>query len=310
MTLDLTISVLQDVTNRIRLFTLNPVRDDALPSYTPGAHVEFETSAGARSYSLIDWAPVDAAPASIQIAVQREDGGDGGSQAMHALMVGDQIKGTQPKNDFPLVDSDGPVILLAGGIGVTPLISHATELTARGRPFTFHYSARTQNAMAFKDRLLDAHGDNLRLWFDDTDPLDLTALFSDIDPATHLYVCGPKGMIEAAREAASLPAEQIHFELFTNDATQEGDQPFEVEINDGRIFTIPPGRSIIEVLENEGVDLIYDCQRGDCGICQTDVLEGTPDHRDVVLSQAERDAGDVMQICVSRANSDRLKLDI
>ena len=310
MTRELKIIASEDVTDRIRLLTLTPTDGDPFPENTTGAHIEFETAAGARSYSLIDWEPGSGEKASIQIAIQREDDGDGGSQAMHRLSIGDVIAATEPKNNFPLAEHDGPALLLAGGIGITPIIGHATALKASGRPYALHYSARTASAMAFGDRLQAAHGSALHLCYDDTDPLDLAALLANLDPSTHLYVCGPKGMIEAAKDTAPLPADQIHFELFTSDATQDGDQAFEVEINDGRTFTIPPGRSIIEVLENEGIDLIYDCQRGDCGICQTDVLEGTPDHRDVVLSQAERDAGDVMQICVSRAKSNRLKLDI
>jgi vanillate O-demethylase ferredoxin subunit len=121
-------------------------------------------------------------------------------------------------------------------------------------------------------------------------------------------------MIDAARklaEAAGLAPERVHVELFDNASAQEGDAPFEVELaSTGQVFAIPPGRSIIDVLEEEGVDLIYDCQRGDCGICQTDVISGIPDHRDVVLSDAERAEGKVMQICVSRAKSARLVLDL
>ena len=121
-------------------------------------------------------------------------------------------------------------------------------------------------------------------------------------------------MIDAARAAAVAAGQnedQIHIELFTNAAAQDSDTAFEVEIQDsGAVFTIPPGKSIIDVLEAEGMDLMYDCQRGDCGICQTDVISGEPDHRDVVLSDAERASGKVMQICVSRAKSARLVLDL
>ncbi|WP_211341199.1 2Fe-2S iron-sulfur cluster-binding protein [Paracoccus methylarcula] len=121
-------------------------------------------------------------------------------------------------------------------------------------------------------------------------------------------------MIDATRraaEAAGFTPERIHTELFDTPEPEAGDSPFEVEIaSTGQVFTVPPGQTIIEVLEENGLDIIYDCQRGDCGICQTAVLEGTPDHRDVVLSEAERAAGDVMQICVSRALSPRLKLDL
>ena len=308
MTLDLTIAAIKTETDRISVFELTG--NGPLPGYTPGAHLDFDLGdAGTRSYSLIDWQTVDT-PERYVIGVQREDDGDGGSRHMHGLSVGDVLRASAPKNDFELGDNSGPVLLLAGGIGITPLISHATALKAARRDYALHYSGRSADVMAFENALKDAHGDALHLWYDDTKPLDLNATLTGLDPATHLYVCGPKGMIEAAKAATDLPDDQVHFELFTSAATQDDDGSFEVEINDGQVFTIPPGRTIIEVLEDAGVDLIYDCQRGDCGICQVDVVSGEPDHRDVVLSQAERDSGTVMQICVSRAKSPRLVLDI
>jgi vanillate O-demethylase ferredoxin subunit len=154
---------------------------------------------------------------------------------------------------------------------------------------------------------------NWSLWFDNETQIDVAAILAAAPGHAHVYCCGPKGMIEAVRtaaETAGYPTDRIRFELFETPQTQEGDQPFEVEINDGRVFTIPPGQSIIEVLEAADVDIMYDCQRGDCGICQTDVKSGAPDHRDVVLSEDERASGTVMQICVSRAKSARLVLDI
>ena len=197
------------------------------------------------------------------------------------------------------------------------MISMAAELAARGTPFEFHYAGRARNAIAYSGELADTFGPALHLHFDDEpdNALDLKALIDGLAPDAHLYVCGPRGMIEAVRklaESAGVASDRIHFELFDNAAAKlEGDTPFEVELaSTGQVFTILPGRSIIEVLEEGGVDLIYDCQRGDCGICQTEIVSGTPDHRDVVLSDAEREAGKVMQICVSRAKSQRLVLDL
>ena len=161
--------------------------------------------------------------------------------------------------------------------------------------------------------LAEKLGEAFTLHCDDADSaLDLDAVIATLGDA-HLYVCGPRGMIDAARataDAAGFPTGRIHFELFEAAPPPAADAAFEVQINAGSVFTIPPGKSIIEVLEENDVDVMYDCQRGDCGICQCDVLEGEPDHRDVVLSEAERAAGDVMQICVSRAKSARLVLDI
>ncbi|MEM9048244.1 MAG: PDR/VanB family oxidoreductase [Pseudomonadota bacterium] len=306
MALTLQVAGIHDETDRIRVFAL----EGALAPHSAGAHVTVALEAGARSYSLIDWP----GQARLCIAVQREDDGQGGSRAMHALQPGDAIRVEGPKNDFPLADHTGPALLLAGGIGVTPLISHATALQAAGRAFAFHYATRSRAAAAFIEPLKAAFGAALSLHHDDETPLDLPALMAAQPRDTHLYLCGPRGMIEAGRAAfiaAGLPEDQLHVELFETAEAQAGDAPFEVEIADtGDVFTIPPGKTIIEVLEEAGHDLIYDCQRGDCGICQTDVIAGEPDHRDVVLSEAERASGKLIHICVSRAKSARLVLDL
>lgn len=288
-----------------------------LAGYTPGAHVKFDLPAGERSYSLIDFEPVasDANPASYRFAVQLETESTGGSSYMHGLKPGDEVAVSAPQNDFPLV-AGKPALLIAGGIGITPMISMATALKAAGTPFRFHYACRTAAAMGYRQELEAAFGEQLTLHFDD-DPeaaLNIAALVASMGADEHVYVCGPKGMIEAvksAMEAGGVSAERIHFELFTSAAEQSGDVAFEVEVHStGEVFTVPPGKTIVEVLEAGGVDLIHDCLRGDCGICQTDVIDGIPDHRDVVLSESEKAEGKVMQICVSRARSARLVLDL
>lgn len=303
----------EDLTDAIRSMTFRAAGGGVLPGYTAGAHVTFDLGeAGERSYSLIDWSGDATAPEAYVFAVQREAAGEGGSKAMHVVEVGAQVSASGPKNDFPL-EPGVPALLIAGGIGITPLITMAAQLTAEGREFAFHYAARSAREAAFVPALEAAFGAKLEMHFDDIAMIDLAGVIGARPEGAHLFVCGPKGMIEAARSAATAAGMEdraIHFELFTNEATQDGDTAFEVEINSGEVFTIPPGRTIIEVLEEGGVDLMYDCQRGDCGICQTDVLEGVPDHRDVVLSEDERASGKVMQICVSRAKTPRLVLDI
>ena len=309
--LKLQIAKIEPLTPRISAFTLVSESEDPLPDWTPGAHIDIATSAGARSYSLISWLTKD--PSHYCIAVQREDDGDGGSAAMHALSLGDIVEASQPTNDFELLDQGRPVALLAGGIGVTPLISMASALASQNQSFQFHYSGRSAEMMAYLSELKETFPDNFHPHFDDTAPLDLPTLMSGFHGHT-LYICGPKGMIDAARtaaESADIDAAHIHVELFTNAALTSASGAFEVEIaSSGQVVPVKPDQSIIDALEEAGVDLIYDCQRGDCGICQTDVISGTPDHRDVVLSQAEKDSGKVMQICVSRALSPRLVLDL
>lgn len=301
---------------RIASVLLAPADGTPLPPYTPGAHVEVHLpDGGTRPYSLIDFAGDCSAPEAYRLATRLEEESRGGSAYMHALGPGDAVTVSPPKNDFHLSDGPAPAVLLAGGIGITPLVSMATARQRAGLPYRLHYAVRNAAAAAFADALAAQHGAAFHLHRDDdASRLDLPGLIAALPDGAHLYVCGPRGMIEAAREGAltaGLPHERIHFELFAQHEAQTGDAPFEVEIaSTGRVFTIPPGKSIIEVLEAEGMDLIHDCQRGDCGICQTTVLAGEPDHRDVVLSEAERASGKVMQICVSRAKSARLTLDL
>ncbi|SDG29835.1 PDR/VanB family oxidoreductase [Sulfitobacter delicatus] len=303
------------LTERISEFRIAAADGAALPGWDAGAHVLFDLPDGdTRAYSLIAFAPMDKAPEEYRIAVQREPEGKGGSTHMHGLKPGAEITCAAPKNDFPLTPN-APAVLLAGGIGITPMISMATTLKDAGQAFEFHYSGRSAGVMAYREALQETFGDSLHLHCDDAaSALDLDAVIAGLAAESHLYVCGPKGLIDATKakaEAAGIAADRIHFELFDAPQEQEGDSAFEVELaSSGEVFTIPPGQSIIDVLEAGGVDVMYDCQRGDCGICQCDVISGTPDHRDVVLSEAERAAGNVMQICVSRAKSPRLVLDI
>lgn len=312
--LTLRITAITPLTDRIKEFDLAGADGAALPDWQPGAHIRVALpDGGDRAYSLIRF-PGEAR-AGYRIAVQREDAGKGGSKFMHGLAVGDTLSATAPKCDFPLA-TDIPALLLAGGIGITPMISMAAALREAGTGFDLHYCGRSRGVMAYADALQSALGGALHIHCDD-DPAsapDLAALVSGLGPDRHLYICGPRGMIDAARaqaEAAGIAPDRVHVELFDNASAATGDTAFEVELaSTGQVFTVPPGQTIIEVLEAAGVDLVYDCQRGDCGICQTEVISGTPDHRDVVLSDSERAGGKVMQICVSRAKSARLVLDI
>lgn len=305
------------VTDAVRELVFVPGDGDRLAGYTPGAHVKFQLPVGERSYSLIDFEPVseNAGIGRYRFAVQLEAQSAGGSRFMHELASGDEVAVSPPGNDFPL-QLNKPALLIAGGIGITPLISMATALKHEGTPFRFHYAGRTRAKMAYRDELEQAFGGELTLHFDDQPEtaLNIAGLAASVDADEHVYVCGPKGMIEAVKSAmgaAGIAADHIHFELFTSAAEESGDRSFEVEVHaTGEVFTVPPGKTIIDVLEAGGVDLIHDCLRGDCGICRTDVIKGVPDHRDVVLSDSEKAEGKVMQICVSRAKSARLVLDL
>jgi ferredoxin-NADP reductase len=310
----------EPLTPRIRSLTLAAPDGRLLPGHSAGAHILVSLpDGGERHYSLISTdTSIDTGGgvADYRLGVQLEENGKGGSRFMHGLREGDVVSVLPPRNDFALREHSSPALLIAGGIGVTPIISMATELRRRERPFAFHYSGRSRAAMAFIDEIEALCGEALTIHCDDEPEccLDIAGLIASASRDSHLYVCGPRGMIEAAREQAharGFAREQVHFELFDKVEDQPGDAAFEVEISStGQVFSVPPGKSIIEVLEAGGIDLLYDCQRGDCGICQTAVLEGVPDHRDVILTDEERAANDVMQICVSRAKSPRLVLDL
>jgi vanillate O-demethylase ferredoxin subunit len=307
----LTLCEVRTVADNIKMFQLRS--DVLLPRWTPGAHIRIATPVGERAYSLIDWGQDQSHVWTI--CVRLEDRGDGGSRYMHSLVAGAQIDVHGPYNRFELGRHEAPALLLAGGIGVTPLISMARALEASGRNYRLVYAGRSRSALALQQEINQLCKDKASLHADD-DPsrLDLQKLIETTGRATHLYVCGPPGMIDATLECAAangFPSTQIHFELFSNKDSEAEDGSFEVEARQsGKTVTVLPGQSIIDALEAAGIDLIYDCKRGDCGICRCDVLEGEPDHRDVVLTPDERASNKTIQICVSRSKTPRLVLDI
>lgn len=323
-TLKLIVREVRQETSLIRSFRL--AREDAgpLPAFGPGAHLKVSVPGlrDPRCYSLVQLAPEAARfaePAEYRLGVRLEETSQGGSRHMHALAEGDTLSAEGPKNDFPLHDSpagDEPVVLIAGGIGITPIASMAAALKAAGRAFHLHYCGRAKDQFAFLAELQALAGGSLTLHADD-DPasrFDLAALLESATPRQHLYVCGPKGLIDAVIQgtrARHWPDAHIHFELFVTASAQAGDRPFEVELRQsGRVLAIPADKTIVDVMEEEGCDPMFDCKRGECGVCQATVLEGEPDHRDYYLSDTEKASGKIIQICISRAKSARLVLDL
>ncbi|CAB3659508.1 oxidoreductase [Achromobacter marplatensis] len=323
-TLKLIVREVRQESPLIRSFRL--AREDAgpLPAFGPGAHLKVTVPGlrDPRCYSLVQLAPQAgqfAQPVEYRLGVRLEESSQGGSRHMHGLAEGDVLTVEGPKNDFPLHESpagDEPVVLIAGGIGITPVASMAAALKAAGRDFHLHYCGRSKDQLAFLPELAALAGDALTVHADD-DPscrFDLQALLAAASPKQHLYVCGPKGLIDAViheARARHWPDAHIHFELFVTAAPQAGDQPFEVELRQsGRTLTIPADKTIVDVMEEEGCDPMFDCKRGECGVCQATVLEGEPDHRDYYLSDTEKASGKIIQICISRAKSARLVLDL
>lgn len=322
--LELTVSDIRAETPLIRSLQLRPTTNTPLPAFPAGSHLQVRVPGlnDTRNYSLISFDPSARgfeAPQSYMVGVRLEKSSSGGSRFMHGLAIGDRITVFGPKNDFPLhapEPGEAPIVLIAGGIGITPIAAMATMLKAAGRPWVLHYSGRARDQLAFVSELGLLAGPLLHLHADD-DPvsrLDLGALLDGLTPTQHLYVCGPKGMIDALLEGAKArgwPADRVHFELFATAAPIGGDQAFEVELRQsGKTLTVPANKTILEVLEAEGCDPMYDCKRGECGVCTATVLEGMPDHRDYFLSDAEKASGKMIQICISRAKSARLVLDL
>lgn len=296
----------------------------ALPRFESGAHLRFVVPGlhQPRCYSLVQTCAAEvqaSAPQQYWVAVRREDPSLGGSLWMHGLKSGDTVFAEPPRNDFPLHSAHAnelPVVLLAGGIGITPIASHAAALRLAGRPFALHYSGRSRDQLALVPELQALCGEMLHLYADD-DPvtrLDLGVLLDACQPAQHLYVCGPKGLIDTVLAQASArgwPREHVHFELFTQAAPVTGDVAFEVELRQtGMTLRVPADQTILDVMEQAGCDPMFDCRRGECGVCQAGVLEGVPDHRDYFLSDREKAAGNLIQICISRAKTARLVLDL
>ena len=304
-------------TPRVRRVVLEGAGDMPLPKWTPGSHIRVKLPTGGdRPYSLVDL-PQWRTGQHYVLGVLLEEKSAGGSEYIHGLKVGDRVTASQPINQFQLAEGQSEVLLLAGGVGITPIFSMAAGLAKAGRNFRFHYLGRAQGELAFTDTLAEICGECLTLHYDDTPPgrPDFGELIKPLAEDGDVYVCGPAGMIEAVKTAWAVegrPAERLHFELFTaTPAPAAGDSAFEVEIKStGQVVTVAPGQSIIDALEEAGLDVVYDCRRGDCGICQTEVLDGIPEHRDVVLTDEEKASNKVMQICVSRAKSPRLVLDL
>lgn len=312
----------------IRAFRLVDAEGGLLPGFAPGAHVQVRIPPGPgrgdterwRSYSLMNLDPAsnpDGGPVrEYRIAVRREADGHGGSRYMHdELRVGDALTLRPPTNHFPL-EAPPEVLLIAGGIGVTPIASMAAALVAQHRPFRLHYAGRSRMLLAFVDELRALAGERLHLHADDEPDtrLSVDALLAAATPGQPIYVCGPAGMIDAVlttAERLGWPRAALHYELFSEAAPLVGDQPFEVELkSSGRVLQVPADRSVLDVLIDAGADTLYDCRSGFCGLCSTAVVSGEIDHRDTYLSQAEQAGGKVMQVCVSRCKSGRLVLDL
>ncbi len=291
--------------------TLSRPDGGRLPDWAPGAHIDLVLPNGlTRQYSLCGdrW---DAH--SYRIGVLREPAGRGGSAYVHdRLRPGDRVGVGGPRNNFPLVPS-GRYLFVAGGIGITPLLPMIHQADLLGADWTLLYGGRRRASMAFTDELA-AYGDRVHLVPEDEHGLlDLASWLGTPRPGTKVYCCGPAPLLAAVESACrDWPPFSLHVERFTaREQAPARDEPFEVELRrTGTTVTVTPGISVLEAVRGAGVDVLSSCRQGTCGTCETGVLAGVPDHRDSILADHERAAGEVMFVCVSRSCSDRLVLDL
>ncbi|CAM2177809.1 Carnitine monooxygenase reductase subunit [Paraburkholderia sacchari] len=321
---DVIVEAVEPLTSHVTAFRLRAPDGRALPGFTAGAHIRVQVGGGDwRAYSLINLAAetcaaCEHAPDHYLIAVRREDSGAGGSLWMHTqVRAGTTLRIAAPINAFALAADTADAVLIAGGIGITPIASMAASLSSRAARYALHYTGRSIAQLAFVDALRALAGEHLHLYGDDeaseANRFDLARLFATLTPDHPLYVCGPQGLIDAVIALAterSWPRERIRSELFAAAAPQAGDAAFEVELRQsGMTLTVAPAQTILDAMLDAGLDPLYDCKRGECGVCQVGVIEGAVDHRDYCLSEAEKCSGKVMHICVSRARADRLIID-
>ncbi|GAA4623367.1 PDR/VanB family oxidoreductase [Actinoallomurus vinaceus] len=284
-----------------------------LPAWEPGAHTDLLLADGlVRQYSLCG-SPADRAV--WRIAVLREPGGRGGSAYVHDRLVeGSRLRVRGPRNNFALRPADR-YLFVAGGIGITPLLPMVAAAERAGARWRLLYGGRTRASMAFLDELA-VHGDAVSVRpQDETGLLDLDAFLAEPDDRTLVYCCGPEPLLAAVEERcrAGWPPGALRIERFQpkEETAPAGTSSFAVVLaRSGRTLTVPPDRSVLDVVRSAGVEVLYSCTEGTCGTCETDVLEGEPDHRDSVLTDEERAGGETMMICVSRSCGPRLILDL
>ncbi len=291
----------------------------ALPAFEPGAHVVLRLPNGlARSYSLLnDWREQD----RYVLGIGRSETSQGGSEYIHtALRTGTEIPCDAPANNFRLLPDAGHYLFVAGGIGITPILSMIRWCEAMGKPWQLAYAVRNRSRIAFYDELAP-HGNKVRFHCDDEHggPLPVADCLAGLAPDTHVYCCGPAALMTAVKECGGgLPAEALHFEWFSAPSQAGAAAPgapeatgFWIDLQrSGQSFFVPEAQSILEVLEQNGHEVPFSCREGVCGTCETAVCGGEPDHRDYIYPESQRAALRSMLVCVSRARSERLALDL
>jgi ferredoxin-NADP reductase len=280
-----------------------------LPGWSPGAHIDVIVGGFVRKYSLCG----DSADRkTLQIAVLREDAGRGGSACIHdTARAGDMIRIRGPKNYFRLDETADDVLLIAGGIGITPIIAMADRLKRLGKPYAIHYAGRSRRTMAFLGRLERDHGERLTIYSkEDGQRLNLDALAAGRGAGACIHACGPERMLAPLLALMAGQPERLRVEHFASTAAASDareETGFDVELQDTRLLIhVARGQTLLRALLSVGVDVASDCEEGLCGSCEVHVLGGEIDHRDKVLSASERAGGARMMACCSRAKNGKL----
>lgn len=307
----------EETATGIFAFELVDPEGKELPPFDAGAHIDIKIGDKIRQFSLSN------APSERHryvLGVQRELNGRGGSAAFcDTIGEGDIVTFKGPENLFPLVPDASETVLLAGGIGVTPILAMAERLHVLGKPFVFHYCTRSRARTAFHDRVVEAeYAGNVRFHFDDgpeEQRPDLAAILGQPAPGKHVYICGPTVMMDLAVEIAKKQGwddAHIHLERFVGVEAKPGDaREFLIEIHKtGQLVTIPANKTVVEALRDVGIEIPVSCEQGVCATCLTNIVAGIPDHRDLILTNQEHESGKIFTPCVSRALSDVLVIDL
>ncbi len=296
----------------INAYILQPVDGGAMPAFAPGAHVDVHLQPGlSRSYSLVNDPTIRD---HYEIAVHNSPSSRGGSRFIHeSWRVGQIVEISDPKNNFPMVEDASHTVLVAGGIGITPMIPMIARLEAMGRSWELHYVAATPDRAAYVDRLQDHAQAMVR--FDGIaggQPLDLAGICRAAPADAHLYCCGPTGMLDAfVAINADRPKGHAHIEYFTAETELATDGGYTLElVRSGKTISVAEGETMLDALLAAGVDIGFACSEGICGTCEVKVLDGIPDHRDHFLSDEDKAANRSVMVCCSGARSASLVLDI
>ncbi len=317
-TLKVRVAHKRDEADGICSLELLPVEGGVLPAFTAGSHIDVHLSNGlVRQYSLCN---PPSETQRYQIAVLRDPASRGGSEAVHAqVKEGQVLEISAPKNHFPLATDAKKHLLLAGGIGVTPLMAMAEQLSVDGADFALHYFARSATKAAFVERFAaSSFASHVHSHWDDAPqvpPVSLVSLIGQPQAGQHLYVCGPKGFMDAVlatARAQSWPENHLHFEFFGGQVLHDAsDATFTVKIaSSGQEIQVGADQTVVQALHKAGLYVPIACEQGVCGTCLTRVVSGVPDHKDMYLTPEEQAANDQFMPCCSRAKTAVLVLDL